>query len=99
MPAYNEAKLIRRALRGVPSFVDHIIVVDDASVDATTRIARAADRPVELIEHRANQGVGAAIATGFRHALSLGADLTAVMAADGDVSRLSLIEPMFTTKA
>lgn len=85
MPAYNEAKLIRGALESIPSFVDHIIVVDDASVDATTKIARAHRRPIELIEHDTNQGVGAAIASGCRHALLLGADLTAVMAADGQM--------------
>jgi glycosyltransferase involved in cell wall biosynthesis len=58
MPAYNEAKLIRGALEGIPSFVDHIIVVDDGSDDATTKIALAHRRPIELIEHDTNQGVG-----------------------------------------
>ena len=41
MPAYNEAKLIREALECIPSFVDHIIVVDDASIDDTAEIAEA----------------------------------------------------------
>jgi glycosyltransferase involved in cell wall biosynthesis len=85
MPAYNEAKHIHTALEDVPVFVDHIIVVDDASVDATTKVVRAVERPVELVEHRSNQGVGSAITTGCRYALSLGADLTAVMAADGQM--------------
>ena len=90
MPAYNEAKLIRGALQGIPSFVDHIIVVDDASIDATAETARAFRGPVELVEHEHNQGVGAAIATGCRQALLLGADLTAVMAADGQMDPLDL---------
>lgn len=90
MPAYNEAKLIRTALEDVPGFVDHIIVVDDGSEDATTTIARAVERPIELIEHQTNQGVGSAIATGCRHALLLGADLTAVMAADGQMDPADL---------
>jgi len=85
MPAYNEAKLIRGALEDIPSFVDHIIVVDDASIDATAETTRAFRGPVELVEHEHNQGVGAAIATGCRQALLLGADLTAVMAADGQM--------------
>ena len=85
MPAYNEATLIRGAIEGVPGFVDHIIVVDDASLDATTTVARTSERPIELIEHETNQGVGSAITTGCRHALLLGADLTAVMAADGQM--------------
>jgi glycosyltransferase involved in cell wall biosynthesis len=90
MPAYNEAKLIRGALEGVPGFVDHIVVVDDASVDATAQVARAVEPSVHLIEHESNQGVGAAITTGCRHALLLGADLTAVMAADGQMNPADL---------
>ena len=90
MPAYNEAKLIAGALDGIPSFVDHIIVVDDASLDATSKIVRAFPRPIDLTVHDVNQGVGAAIATGCRRALSLGADLTAVMAADGQMDPTDL---------
>jgi glycosyltransferase involved in cell wall biosynthesis len=90
MPAYNEAKLVRGTLEGIPSFVDHIIVVDDASIDATREMVRVFHGPVELIEHETNQGVGAAIATGCRQALSLGADLTVVMAADGQMDPLDL---------
>ncbi|MGB5694833.1 MAG: glycosyltransferase family 2 protein [Polyangiales bacterium] len=85
IPAHNEATLIRGVLEGVPSFVDHIIVIDDASNDATATIARGADRRIEVIVHETNRGVGAAIASGCRCALTLGADLTAVMAADGQM--------------
>lgn len=102
MPAYNEAKLIRGAVEGVPSFVDHIIVVDDASVDATATIAQTVGRPIELIEHSMNQGVGSAITTGCKRALSLGADFTAVMAADGqmDPSDLpALLAPLIAGEA
>ncbi|MCZ6807089.1 MAG: glycosyltransferase family 2 protein [Deltaproteobacteria bacterium] len=90
MPAYNEAKLIRGALEGIPSFVDHIIVVDDASIDTTNETARAFGGRVELIEHETNQGVGAAIGTGCRHASLLDADFTAVMAADGQMDPADL---------
>jgi len=90
MPAYNEAELIRGAIESIPSFVDHIIVVDDASVDGTVRCARAIARPIELIEHATNQGVGAAIASGCMRAFHLGADLTAVMAADGQMDPADL---------
>lgn len=102
IPAYNEARLIRKTLEGVPSFVDHIIVVDDGSVDATAEIARAFPRPIELIEHEINQGVGAAIATGYRHALLLDVDVTAVMAADAqmDPSDLrALLAPLIAGEA
>jgi len=102
MPAYNEERLISGALDGIPSFVDHIIVVNDASLDATPKIVRAFPRRIELVEHASNQGVGAAIATGCGHALSLGADLTAVMAADGQMDPMdlpSLLAPLIAGEA
>src|SRR5262245_43304155 len=41
IPACNEADKIAATIRSVPSFVDHVIVVDDGSHDATAEIARA----------------------------------------------------------
>jgi glycosyltransferase involved in cell wall biosynthesis len=84
VPAYNEARLIRTTLRSIPRFVDHIVVVDDGSEDETAVIARACSR-VEVLAHETNRGVGAAIATGCKRALCLGAEITVVMAADGQM--------------
>lgn len=70
----------------MPGFVDHVIVVDDASGDATSREARGAGDPrVEVIRHPDNRGVGAAIVTGYQRARALGADIAAVMAGDGQM--------------
>lgn len=84
VPAYNEAGLIGAVLEAMPPFIDHLIVVDDASTDETAEIARACPR-VHLIAHPFNRGVGAAIASGFEHALCVGAEITAVMAGDGQM--------------
>ena len=68
----------------MPCFVDHIVVVDDASLDRTSEEAvRSCDARVEVIRHRVNRGVGAAIVTGYRRACQLDADIVAVMAGDG----------------
>jgi glycosyltransferase involved in cell wall biosynthesis len=102
MPAYNEAKLIRTALESIPTFVDRIIVVDDASTDATKEIAQIGARPIALVEHESNRGVGAAIASGCRHALTLDVDLTAVMAADGQMDPVdlpALLAPLIADEA
>src|SRR5215211_4558624 len=86
VPAYNEERLIAETLAGVPEFVDRILVVDDASTDATGEQARAAGDPrVEVVRHERNGGVGAAILTGYRRALEERVDVTAVMAADNQM--------------
>jgi len=99
VPACNEADKIAGTIRSVPGFVDHLIVVDDGSRDATAAIARRAarraagrggGRQVEVIVHPENRGVGAAIATGYARALALGAEATAVMAGDGQMDPADL---------
>jgi len=86
IPAYNEEKLLPETLAGIPGFVDRIYVVDDRSKDATVERVRAvADPRLQLIEHEQNQGVGAAIVTGYKQALADGIGVTAVMAADNQM--------------
>ena len=86
MPAYNESKLIERAVRSVPQWIDHVVVVDDGSADATIeRVIALGDPRVTLVRHAANLGVGAAIATGYREAFAAGADVAAVMAGDAQM--------------
>jgi len=95
IPAYNEADKIAATIRSVPGLVDHILVVDDGSRDGTAAVARRAGRRgggrvVEVIEHERNRGVGAAVATGYARALALGAQVTAVMAGDGQMDPADL---------
>ncbi len=86
IPAYDEEKLIAATIAGVPAFVDRILVVDDCSRDGTVAVVEAIDDSrVELIRHERNQGVGAAIVTGYMHAHEARIDVTAVMAADNQM--------------
>jgi glycosyltransferase involved in cell wall biosynthesis len=85
VPAYNEDALVASTVAGIPAFVDRIIVVDDGSKDQTATRAQNADGRVEVIIHEKNQGVGAAIVTGYKRAIAVEADVTAVMAADGQM--------------
>jgi len=91
VPAFNEAAKISRTIRSVPGFVDHVIVVDDASQDGTGRRARRSQRRgLEVLRHPENRGVGAAIATGYARAFVLGAEVTAVMAGDSQMDPADL---------
>jgi glycosyltransferase involved in cell wall biosynthesis len=85
VPAFNEEGLVASTVSTVPDFVDKIFVVDDGSTDATVERAEGADPRVELISHERNEGVGAAIVTGYRRSAAEGYDVTCVMAADGQM--------------
>jgi glycosyltransferase involved in cell wall biosynthesis len=105
VPAYDEETLIGRVLTSMPEFVDKVIVVDDASKDGTANVARDIskhDQKVEVIIHEANQGVGGAIVTGYKRAVELGIDVTAVMAGDGQMDPKdlpSIVEPIASGNA
>jgi glycosyltransferase involved in cell wall biosynthesis len=89
VPAHNEELLIGRVLETMPDFVDQIIVVNDASSDKTADVVRAhvgfEKGRVTLLHHETNQGVGAAIVTGYRRAIEAGFDVAVVMAGDAQM--------------
>jgi glycosyltransferase involved in cell wall biosynthesis len=103
IPAFNEARHIAATVRSVPGFVDRVIVVDDASADATRRTAqRSRRRGLEVVSHPRNRGVGAAIATGYRAALAAGSDAAVVMAGDGQMDPAdlpALLDPLAAGRA
>jgi glycosyltransferase involved in cell wall biosynthesis len=91
VPAHDEEALIANTLAAIPGFVDRIYVVDDHSEDGTAARARqTGDGRVEVLVHPQNEGVGAAIVTGYRRALDEGIDVTCVMAGDGQMDPADL---------
>jgi dolichol-phosphate mannosyltransferase len=85
IPVYRAENEIRSVLLGIPRFVRHIIVVDDASPDSSADLVIAAakkDKRISLVRHEKNQGVGGAMVSGFKQALALGTEI--VIKVDGD---------------
>lgn len=85
IPCYRVDKEIAQVLAGLPSYLRHIIVVDDASPDHTADIvAQVAktDLRIVLIKHDRTQGVGGAMKTGFQKTLELGTQI--IVKVDGD---------------
>jgi glycosyltransferase involved in cell wall biosynthesis len=83
MPAYNAAETLCRTYEEVMAqgIVDQVIVVDDASTDQTTRIARTL--PHALVHtHAENLGYGANQKTCYRLALEQGADIVIMVHPD-----------------
>jgi glycosyltransferase involved in cell wall biosynthesis len=86
VPAYREELLIGKVIDTMPSFVDHIVIVDDCSPDGTSAAVEAkADPRVTLIRHEKNTGVGGAIITGHKAAMALGSDINVIMAGDAQM--------------
>jgi glycosyltransferase involved in cell wall biosynthesis len=86
VPAYKEEAMIGRVIDTMPDFVDHIVIVDDCSPDATSDVVRSIASPrVTLLRHEVNQGVGGAIITGHKAAIDLGADVNVIMAGDAQM--------------
>jgi glycosyltransferase involved in cell wall biosynthesis len=76
------------------------IVVDDGSKDRTAEVARG--RGASVVSHPENRGLGAAVRTGLRAAVDLGADAVAYLDADleyfpEDIPRL--VEPVLSGRA
>jgi glycosyltransferase involved in cell wall biosynthesis len=83
IPAWNEESSIAEVIAGVREALpeDEILVVDDGSIDATAARARAAGAKVASLPF--NQGLGAALQTGYLFALREGYDFCAHLDADG----------------
>ncbi len=89
VPTHNEGENIAELLDGLHAHVPHadVVVVDDASTDATRSLVRAAaaTRPnVRLVEREERLGLGSAYVHGFGLALDEGHDL--VVEIDADLS-------------
>jgi glycosyltransferase involved in cell wall biosynthesis len=90
-PAYNEASTIRGVVSRLMNAGHNVVVVDDGSIDDTTRLV--AHRATAVVRHPINLGQGAALKTGIDFALSQGAEIVVTFDTDGqhrvsDIPRL-----------
>jgi glycosyltransferase involved in cell wall biosynthesis len=67
IPAFNEEKTVAHVVSVVKSlpYIGEIVVVDDGSMDQTSKFAEEAG--AKVIYHMKNRGKGAAIKTGFKN--------------------------------
>ena len=78
IPCLNEEQGIERVLRALPEFVDEVIVVDNASTDQTSEVARSLGAQVI---HESVRGYGRSYRRGFT-----GATGDVIVTLDGDHS-------------
>ena len=90
MPAYNEEETVGDVVREVFATLPgvHVLVVDDGSTDATTRVARETGALVATLPF--NLGVGGAMRAGFKFAIERGYDNVVQLDSDGQHNPASI---------
>ena len=82
LPAYRAAKTLGQVVADIPAGqADRILLVDDASADATVSVATALH--LDVIRHHRNLGYGGNQKTCYRRALQMGADVVVMLHPDG----------------
>ena len=82
LPAYRAAKTLVEVVSDIPQgHADRILLVDDASKDATVSVATALH--LDVIRHPKNLGYGGNQKTCYRQALAMGADVVVMLHPDG----------------
>jgi glycosyltransferase involved in cell wall biosynthesis len=96
LPAYNAEKTLLRTLEEIPAkFRQHIILVDDCSIDRTVKIAEEAG--LTVFRHDVNRGYGANQKTCYTQSLAMGADIVVMVHPDHQYDATvipHLIEPI-----
>ncbi len=82
LPAYKAAKTLKEVVGDIPpGHADRILLVDDASADATVSVATALS--LDVIRHTRNLGYGGNQKTCYSQALRMGADVVVMLHPDG----------------
>lgn len=100
MPAYNAAKTVIDTYHEIsPSYRQHIILVDDSSVDDTVETARKLG--IKVFEHPNNLGYGGNQKTCYWEALKLNPDVVVMLHPDYqyDATKIKeLVDPILSDK-
>lgn len=96
IPAYNEAENIEDTINQVTSFADGLdynldyLIINDGSSDSTLEVCRRNN--FHVASHACNMGIGGAVQTGYKYALSKDYDIAVQFDGDGQHDIRSLMD-------
>lgn len=99
IPCYKVRKHILSVLEKIPPDINKIYIIDDACPESSGSFVKesSTDLRVSIIQHKKNTGVGGAVISGYKRALSDDCDIIVKLDGDGqmDPSDISkLIQPI-----
>ena len=99
IPCFMAKKMLKKVLKGIPKFVNFIILVDDNCPEKTVSytLKTISDKRIYAIYNKQNIGVGGSVLIGYKKAIELGSDLVIKIDSDGqmDLSKLPKIFKIF----
>ncbi len=101
IPTYKVINHIEYVVNNLPDFIDNIIVVDDKCPQNSSSLVKDMDKVV-VVCHEVNQGVGAAVISGYKKAIELKSDIVVKIDGDGQMDSNyidTLISPLIEDKA
>lgn len=100
IPAYNEEQSLLALLREIQQLGYDMVVINDASIDATEQVAKQVG--VTVLSLAANLGIGGAVQTGFKFAKEKGYDIVVQIDGDGQHNPTwieTVVKPLHENKA
>ena len=99
IPCYKSKKILKKVIKNIPKFINHIILIDDKCPENTVlhSLKRNKDKRILAIYNFKNIGVGGSVLKGYQKALKLGSDLIIKVDSDGqmDLSKMKKILQIF----
>lgn len=95
VPAFNEQDSLPGLLQEICALGYDVVVIDDASRDATAEVVRNLGLP--LLSLAANLGIGGAVQTGYRYAVNHDYDIVVQVDGDGQHNPMwidSVVQPI-----
>lgn len=104
IPSYKVTSQILHVISKIPKEVWRIYIIDDACPDGSGKLVenQVSDARIRVQYHNANQGVGGAVMTGYRAALSDGAGVIVKIDGDGQMDPsliLNFVQPILAGEA